>query len=72
MWNFYGIQVLSRRRVRKYMYGMIELLHFQGCLEGEEREKWWNEMKEILSITEQELKEREQWNSKKDDPEQSS
>ena len=31
----------------------------QGCLEGEEREKWWNEMKEILGITEQELKEKE-------------
>ena len=31
----------------------------QGCLEGEEREKWWNEMKEILSLTEQEIKERE-------------
>ncbi|CBK20653.2 uncharacterized protein [Blastocystis hominis] len=31
----------------------------EGCLEGEEREKWWNEMKEILSLTEQEIKERE-------------
>ena len=31
----------------------------QGCLEGEEREKWWNEMKEILSLTEQEIKVRE-------------
>ncbi|KAK8795067.1 hypothetical protein WA588_003918 [Blastocystis sp. NMH] len=35
-----------------------------GCLEGEEREKWWNEMKEILSITEEELKEREKWQKK--------
>ena len=33
----------------------------QGCLEGEEREKWWNEMKEILSLTEQEIKEKENW-----------
>jgi singapore isolate B (sub-type 7) whole genome shotgun sequence assembly, scaffold_1 len=33
-------------------------------LEGEEREKWWNEMKEILSITEEELKEREKWQKK--------
>lgn len=32
----------------------------QGCLEGEEREKWWNEMKEILSLTEQEIKEKEE------------
>ena len=31
----------------------------QGCLEGEEREKWWNEMKEVLSLTEQKIKERE-------------
>ena len=31
----------------------------EGCLEGEAREKWWNEMKEILSLTEEEMKEKE-------------
>ena len=31
----------------------------KGCLEGEAREKWWTEMKEILSLTEEEMKEKE-------------
>lgn len=35
-------------------------------MEGEERDKWWNEMKEILSLTEEEIKEREKWGIKKD------
>ena len=33
-------------------------------MEGEEREKWWNEMKEILSLTEEEIKEKEKWGLK--------
>ena len=35
-------------------------------MEGEEREKWWNGMKEILSLTGEEIKEREKWGIKKD------
>ena len=35
-------------------------------MEGEKRDKWWNEMKEILSLTEEEIKEREKWGIKKD------
>ena len=48
----------------KSLSGMSDV---QGCLEGEEREKWWNEMKEILGITEQELKEKEKWAKKPED-----
>ena len=50
----------QKEKSAKVEVGMKHGVDVQGCLEGEEREKWWNEMKEILSLTEQEIKEKEE------------
>lgn len=57
------IPVTTKKRLLKLMYRDMFFIYQQGCLEGEEREKWWNEMKEVLSLTEQEIKEKESWSN---------
>lgn len=54
----------GKERSAKVDVGAVICSHRRAAWRGEEREKWWNEMKEILSITEEELKEREKWQKK--------